>query len=131
MSSPSSHVYETIYVLKSGISDPDAGIIHQKVDNVITKFEGSLRHRDEWGLKELAYPINKETMGRYTAVVYSGKSGVVEEIERHFKISGDVIRFITVAVEADYDYTKSKKQIHASEEEVKKNREMRKKGERI
>jgi small subunit ribosomal protein S6 len=128
MSSPSSHTYETIYVLKSGLSETDANTIHQKVDNVITKFQGSLKHRDDWGLKELAYPIENETTGRYVVVNYTGTSGVVEEIERHFKISGDVVRFLTVAVESDYDYTKSKKQIHLSEEEVKRNRELRKKG---
>jgi small subunit ribosomal protein S6 len=129
MSQPSSHVYETVYVLKSGLSDNDAGAIHSKVDNVITKFNGSLKTRDDWGLTQLAYPINDETMGKYTVVVYSGQSGVVEEIERHFKISSDVVRYITVAVEEDYDYAKVKKQIHLSEEEMKKAREMRKKGQ--
>lgn len=129
MSSPSSHVYETIYILRPGVSESDATTIHQKVDSVIAKFQGSLRHRDDWGMREFAYPIENDTNGHYTVAVYSGERGVVEEIERHFKISGDVVRFLTVAVEADYDYTKSKKQITASEEEVKRNRELRKKGE--
>lgn len=129
MSQPSSHVYETVYVLKSGLSDADSAAIHQKVDNVITKFSGQLKTRDDWGLQQLAYPIEKETMGKFAVVVYSGQSGVVEEIERHFKISSDVVRYITISVEEDYDYAKVKKQIHQSEEEMKKAREMRKKGQ--
>lgn len=129
MSLPSTHVYETIYILKPGLGDTDATTIHQKVDSVITKFEGALRHRDDWGLKEMAYVIENDSNGHYCLVVYSGKSGVVEEIERHFKISDDVIRFLTVAVPEDYDYTKAKKQFMFSEEEVKRNRELRKKGE--
>lgn len=123
--SASNHHYETIYVLKSKLSDSDSSAVHQKVDNVISKFQGKLAHRDEWGLKELAYPIDDETNGRYTVIVYSGNSGVVEEIERHFKISDDVIRFMTVRVDADYDYNKYKKQMHMFEEEAKKNREFR------
>jgi ribosomal protein S6 len=67
-------------------------------------------------------------MGRYNVAVYKANSGVVEEIERHFKISNDVIRFLTVAVEADYDYNKSKKAIALAEEEMKKIREAKKKG---
>jgi len=129
MSLPSSHVYETLYILNPGITEDATNAINGKIDAVITKFQGSLRTRDDWGLRELAYPIEKDTNGRYIAVVYSGTTGVVEEIERHFKISEDVMRFITVSVEKDYDYNVSKKQITASEEEVKRNRELRKKGE--
>lgn len=123
MSYSTSNTYETVYILKSGLPEAEATAIHQKVDNVIEKFSGKILNRDNWGLTHLAYPINDETMGSYSVVVYKGKSGVVEEIERHFKILGEVIRFITVQVEADYDYTKIKKQITLAEEEMKKNRE--------
>lgn len=123
MSYPSSHTYETIYVVKSSLSDSLASAIHQKVDQVIQKFEGQVRSREDWGLKEMAYPIEKQTHGRYALVVYSGKGGVVEEIERHFKISDDVIRFLTVSVPEDYDYGKYKKQSLMFEEEAKKARE--------
>lgn len=133
MSYPSSHSYETIYILKSSLSDSDAAAIHQKIENVISKFEGKVNHKDDWGLKEMSYPIDKQTHGRYNVLVYSGKGGVVEEIERHFKISEDVIRFLTVAVPADYDYTKYKKQMALFEEEAKRNREFKeqKKRERM
>jgi small subunit ribosomal protein S6 len=127
MSTPSTHTYETVYILRSGTSESDAGAIHQKVDNVIEKFQGKLVIRDDWGLKEMAYDIDNENTGRYVVAVYSGKSGVVEEIERHFKILDNVVRFMTVAVPTDYDYAKVKRQLHNSEEEVKKNRELRKK----
>ncbi len=129
MSSPSSHVYETVYILRPGTSDSDAATIHQKVDNVITKFQGKVRHRDDWGNIPLAYPIHEEGNGRFNIVVYDGQGGIVEEIERHFKILENVMRYLTVAVPEDYDYAKAKKAITASEEEVKKNREMRKKGQ--
>jgi ribosomal protein S6 len=71
----------------------------------------------------MSYPIDKQTHGRYSVVVYSGKGGVVDEIERHFKISDDVIRFLTVAVPADYDYAKYQKQAGVFEEEARKARE--------
>ncbi len=128
MSYPSSNHYETVYILRPSINDVNAGAIHSKVDSVIEKFEGALKSRDDWGLREMAYPIDNEGMGRYNVVVYSGKSGVVEEIERHFRISNDVIRFLTVAVPADYDYSKAKTAIAAAEEEMKKIREAKKKG---
>ena len=125
MSYPSSHTYETIYVVKSSLSEATAGAIHQKVDQVIQKFEGKVRTREDWGLREMAYPIDKQTHGKYSVVVYNGKGGVVDEIERHFKISDDVIRFLTVSVPADYDYNRYKQQASLFEEEARKAREYR------
>ncbi len=128
MSLPSSHTYETVYILKPSINDTDLGVINEKIDNVISKFEGKLAGRDDWGNLELAYEIDDNTNGRYNVIHYNGNRGVVEEIERHLKISDDVIRFITVSVPKEYDYQKMKKQILAAEEEVKRNRELRRKG---
>jgi len=128
MSLQSSHSYETIYILKPSISDTDLSAINQKIDNVISKFEGKLAGREDWGNRELAYMIEKNTNGRYCVIHYTGNRGVVEEIERHFKILDEVIRFITVAVAKDYDYEKLKKQMALAEEEVMRSRELRRKG---
>jgi len=128
MSYTSSHTYETVYILRPSLADANAGAIHAKVDSVIENFEGAIKSRDDWGMRELAYPIDNEGMGKFNIIVYTGKSGVVEEIERHFKISNDVIRFLTVNVETDYDYGNAKKAILAAEEEMKKIREAKKKG---
>jgi len=128
MSVSSSHNYETIYVLKPNVGEGVLSTLNQKIDNVVAKFEGKLGGRDDWGNRELAYPIDHNTNGRYCVIHYTGNKGVVEEIERHFKILDEVIRFITVAVPADYNYENVKKQIHTVEEEYKKNRELRKKG---
>ncbi|MBI4404691.1 MAG: 30S ribosomal protein S6 [Deltaproteobacteria bacterium] len=128
MSRTSNHTYETVYVLKGGLSDSTSGAIHQKIDSVIAKFGGKLNLRDDWGVRDLAYAIRHEKAGRFFVIYFNGSSGVVEEIERHFKISEDVLRYLTVSVDSTYDYNKLKKQIHTAEEEVKKNRENRKKG---
>lgn len=124
------HHYETVYIFKSDITDTSAAAINEKIDSVITRFTGAVIARDEWGLRELAYPVDRQTMGRYCVVVYSGTSGVVEEIERHFKILPEVIRFISVKVDADYDYPKAIKAIQLAEEELKRARELRKRESR-
>jgi small subunit ribosomal protein S6 len=133
MSYPSSYIYETVYILRPGLNEAATQNIHQKIDAVIAKFQGSLKHREDSGIKEMAYEIKNERSGRYSTIVYTGKSGVVEEIERHFKISDDVIRFLTVAQTPEYDFAKVKQQITMAEEEQKKNREFKeqKKRERM
>ncbi len=123
--SSANHNYETVYILRASLADAATNAIHQKVDGVIQKFEGSLVGRDDWGVREMAYSIDDEKSGRYIVLGYNGKPGVVEEIERHFRISPDVLRFLTVAVEETYSYDSLKKQIAFAEEEQKKNREAR------
>lgn len=125
MSSPSSHTYETVYVFVPHATDDAVTTVNNKIDSVVSKFHGKVKVRDDWGVKHLAYPIQEHKNARYFVINYTGDSGVVEEIERHFKIFGDVIRYLTVAIEEDYNYDKVKKQIVASEEEAKKARELR------
>ena len=123
MSYPSSHCYETVYILRAGLSDSDAATIQQKIESVVQKFEGKLQGFDDWGQREMAYAINDEKQGRYCVVHYTGKAGVVEEIERHFKILNDVVRFLSIQVPTNYDYSNLKKQMSALEEEQKRFKE--------
>jgi len=117
--------YETLYILKPGLSGGDGETIHTKIDDVISKFNGKVINRDDWGMKELAYAIDNQRMGQYVILHYTGDAGVVEEIERHFKISPLVLRYLTTISEANYDYAAIKRQIHTADEENKKAREGR------
>jgi len=117
--------YETVYILRPTVSEGDSGAISGKISSVISKFKGKVEETEDWGVRDLSYSINKFKTGRFNVVVYNGTAGVVQEIERHFKISDDVIRYLTVGVESDYDYKKVRKQITTAEEEYRKNREAR------
>lgn len=123
--SVNSQTYETIYVLAPTATEDDAQTIAQKIDNVVEKFKGEIKVREDWGNKELSYPIQDFKNGRYVVLNYTGNPGVVEEIERHFRIMAQVIRYMTVALEPEYSYIEIKKQIQTAEEEWKKAREAR------
>lgn len=128
MSQTANNNYETVYILRPGLSSDGATAIHQKFDSVVAKFQGAIEHREDWGTRELAYEIDDERSGNYHVVVYNGQSGVVEEIERHFRIIGDVIRYLTVKLPKGYDFKAVRKHIQDTEEEVKRAREAKKKG---
>ncbi len=117
--------YETVYILESGLSDTDVKSVDSKMDAVVEKMGGSLIVRDDWGVCELAYPIGKAKSGRYVVGVYAGPAGVVEEIERHFKISSHVIRFLTVKSPKNYDYSVVRRQTHGFDEDRKRERAAR------
>lgn len=125
MPTDAQRAYETVYILDPGISEGDATTIHEKIDSVIAKFQGKLNVRDDWGTRQMAYPINDRSTGKYCIINYTGIPGVVAEIERHFKILPNIVRYSTVLVDREYDYSKVRKQIKTGEEEYKKNREQR------
>ena len=57
-----------------------------KIEGIVTSFEGEILKQDDWGIRKLAYHIRKKQNAYYTFLIYSGKQGVVEEVERNIKI---------------------------------------------
>ena len=55
-----------------------------------------MHHVQEWGIRELAYPIRKLGRGYYVLVEYSATADVVRELERTMKIADEILRFVSV-----------------------------------
>lgn len=55
----------------------------------------------EWGLRELAYEIEKERRGYYVLAEYTGTAATVAELERNLKLSDTVLRFVSVRQQKD------------------------------
>lgn len=88
--------YETVYILRADLTDENEKKINDKITEVMTRFQGKLGEIKDLGKKPLAYPIAKHTKGHYFQVNYQGGGLVVEELERHLRLSEDVVRFLTV-----------------------------------
>lgn len=122
-------LYETVYVLKSSTTEDAASQIQNKISGIIASYGGELQTSDTWDLRELAFPIKKETHGRYYILVYRGESGVVGEIERILKYSPSFLRVLSIQQNLDYDYAAAKKRLLQSEDEFRKMKEARKKNQ--
>lgn len=89
------NTYESIFILKSAISDDD-------VTKTVTKLEGIIKQAGEylttenWGKKKLAYEINKEKKGLYMLFRFRGKGTLVDELERNYRYDDNVIKFMTL-----------------------------------
>jgi len=70
-----------------------------KIEGIVTSFGGEILKQDDWGIRKLAYHIRKKQNAYYTFLIYSGKQGVVEEVERNIKIFDGVIRHMTSRVD--------------------------------
>ena len=94
--------YETIYIIRPGASEDDITAIIDRTNGVIEKFNGKIDQLDRWGIKKLAYTINKETQGHYVFSDYAGMPEAVKEIERLFRIDDKILRYMTVKTQDVY-----------------------------
>ena len=90
--------YESVIILKGTYTEEE---YKQALNEVIEKIKKliDIERIDEIGLKKLAYEIKKNNSGYYIVIYYKATSQAILEIERYFRITEDVIKFITVRKE--------------------------------
>lgn len=88
--------YETTYILRPNLGEEQFTEIINRTNAIITGDGGTVIHLDRWGVKRLAYEINKEIQGYYIYLNYAAPGKTVDEIERIFRIDDKVLRYLTV-----------------------------------
>ena len=91
--------YESIYIINPDVDAEGIKGLVEKFNALIESEGGKVTETNEWGMKKLAYPIKKFTQGYYVLVSFEAKPEFVDELERIYKITDTVIKFITVRKE--------------------------------
>ncbi|OIP50043.1 MAG: 30S ribosomal protein S6 [Desulfobacterales bacterium CG2_30_60_27] len=94
--------YETICIIRPGAGEEKISAIAEKTTGIIQQFGGTPLRVDHWGVKKLAYLIQKEGQGYYLYIEYAGRPEAVQEIERVFRIDDQVLKYMTVKTQAAY-----------------------------
>lgn len=102
--------YETVYITSPELTDEGRMTLQEKLQNIAEQFQGVTVLTEDWGKRKMAYPIQKETRGNYFYFVYTGKPGVVHEVERNLRLQDKVLRFLTINLESEFDADQFRKQ---------------------
>jgi small subunit ribosomal protein S6 len=97
-------LYETLFVVHPE-KGPRMKEFVEKFKKVIEGQEGSLSQVDEWGSRDLAYRIQKQSKGYYTLLRYRASGRAVEELERNLKLTDGILRYLTVRADEDSPIT--------------------------
>lgn len=90
--------YETMLITSSALDEEASAALVGKFKSLIEE-NGTIDSVDEWGKRRLAYPINDEVEGVYTVMQFTSNPDFPAELERVYKITDGVLRFLTTAVE--------------------------------
>lgn len=95
--------YETVFITKPEMADDALKALNEKVKTIVSNFGGEVVAQEDWGSKKLAYSIQKESRGRYTYFAFTGRGGLVSEIERNLRLNEGVMRFLSVQIAKEFD----------------------------
>lgn len=88
--------YETLLLLSPELTvEGRDGVINALVA-VIEREGGKMLATDPWGMRDLAYPVNKQMRGFYVRFEYAAPSPLVAELERNIRITDGIFKFTTV-----------------------------------
>ena len=91
--------YETVFILTPVLSDDQTKETVDKFKKVLTDNGAEIVNEEAWGLKKLAYQIEKKTSGFYFLVEFKAEPEVIKTLETAFRRDEKVIRFQTVKLE--------------------------------
>ncbi|HZJ57499.1 MAG TPA: 30S ribosomal protein S6 [Clostridia bacterium] len=88
--------YESIYILRPTMEEEAVKAMVERFSNLITAEGGEIEKIDEWGKRRLAYPIDDFREGYYVLMNFNAESQLPSELERNYKITDGVIRYIII-----------------------------------
>ena len=87
--------YETVFILTPVLSDVQMKEAVEKFKAILTQEGAEIINEENWGLKKLAYPIQKKSTGFYQLIEFKAEPSVIEKLEVNYRRDERVIRFLT------------------------------------
>jgi len=92
--------YENIFIARQDISTTQVEALADTFANLVAENGGKVEKREYWGLRNLSYRIKKNRKGHYVLFNLEAPAAAVSELERNMRINEDVLRYLTIRVEA-------------------------------
>ncbi len=92
-------LYEHIFLARQDLSQAQVDALAATATEIVEKNDGKVTKTETWGLKNLAYKIDRNRKAHFVLLNIEGPGSVVAELERQTRINEDVIRYLTVRVD--------------------------------
>ena len=88
--------YETVFIARQDLSDAQVKDLTNGYIKVIEDAKGKIHKTENWGLRNLAYRINKNRRGHYVLIESDVEAPAIHEMERIMRLNEDILRFMTI-----------------------------------
>ena len=92
--------YENVFIARQDVTAAQVEALTEQFAGIVTAQGGNVTKREYWGLKSLSYRVRKNRKGHYTLLNIDAPAAAVIEMERNMRIHEDVLRHLTVRVDA-------------------------------
>jgi small subunit ribosomal protein S6 len=93
-------LYENVFIARQDVPATQVETLTNQFAELVTAQGGTVSKKEYWGLRSLAFRIKKNRKGHYTLLNIDAPSAAVKELERTMSINEDIIRYLTVRVDA-------------------------------
>jgi len=101
--------YETVFILTPVLSDDQVKEAVKKYHDFLLEKKAEIVVSDNWGLRKLAYPIQKKSTGFYHLIEFKSEPAIIAELEIAFKRDERLLRFLTIALDKHASAYREKK----------------------
>ena len=115
--------YETVFIVTPVLSDAQMKETVQKFKELITGEGGEIVYEEDWGLRKLAYPIQKKTTGYYYLIEFKARGEFVKKYETEYRRDERVIRFLTFSMDKHAIEYSEKRRNRKKEQQTEKAKE--------
>ena len=93
-------LYESVIIGRQDLTAGQFETLIEKFITVIQSFDGEIKKRENWGVRNLAYKINKNRKGHYMLLNIDGPPEAIQEYERLMRLDEDIIRYLTIKIKS-------------------------------
>ena len=110
--------YETVFILTPVLSDVQMKEAVEKFKGILAAEGAEIINEENWGLKKLAYPIEKKSTGFYQLIEFNADPAVIKKLEVNYRRDERVIRYITIKMDKDAaEYAAKRRNVKSAKKE--------------
>ncbi len=91
--------YETVFIATPVLSEDQMKETVEKFRNILRNNDADVVHEEDWGLRKLAYPIEKKSTGFYHLIEFEAEGQAIDNLEIEFKRDERILRFLTLKMD--------------------------------
>ena len=92
-------IYEELFIVRPDATDEEVDPLIEQLKNVIVHAGGTVDKSEKWGVRKLAYRVEKHTEAQYILLQFTAQAETVKEVERRLRVTDLVMKYITVRID--------------------------------